>query len=337
MEDRKSEALEWIGSYRNFPQLYSIGKLGFPIGRSTTSPIEDDWSINATGYRGNSRVKQIARDPHLEVLWIDTRGPWNKAVRIRGLGYHTNNETLLRVYNEREDKARARGEGFGERLHGKAITDTVACTHITPQRVTLEGFDGPDSIYGWEVDPAGLRPPPPRADGSEPLEGPIGFRQPWEMTIAEVSAQALSWARSQSRRQHLYTVQDGFPTGQPAALHAGDDWSVDVLVGAGDAALKAVAGNPRVEVSWIDASHDAAKNMIPTIVFLRGMATLLGSADAAEALRAWRLRDEARTSGVGQSLPSKPDSANVRVLRVRPTRLRTEGFGKGLQLYAWNP
>ena len=310
MEDQKSKALEWIGSYRNFPQLYSVGKLGFPIGRSTIFPIEEDWSINATGYRGNARVKQIARDPHLEVLWIDTRGPWNKAVRIRGLGYHTNSETLLKVYNEREDQARARGEGFGQRLEGQAIINTVNCTHITPLRVTLEGFDAAGSLVSWDVDPASLRPAPPRADGSEPREGPIGFRQPWEMTVEEVSAQSLAWARSQAPSRHLFTVQDGFPTGQSvAAAHLHDDWTLEIRLPGNDAALKAAAANPRVEISWIDASHDAAKNEIPKIAFLRGLATVL----------------DGTTEG------------GLKTIHVRPTRIRTEGFGRGLQLYAWNP
>jgi len=308
LEELKAKALAWIRSHRNFPQLYSVGRRGFPIGRSTIFPIEDDWSINATGYRGNLRVRQIARDPHVEVLWLDTRGPWNTAVRIRGLAYHTDNETLVRVYDEREDISRARGEGFGERLYGQAIIDTVNCTHITPVRVTLEGFDGPGSTSSWAVDSASLRPAPPRADGSEPEGGPTGFRQPWEMTIEEVSAQALAWARSQTRPQHLFTVQHGFPTGASVAARPRDDWTVDVSVPAADAAMQAVAANPRVEISWIDASHDAPKSEIPTIVFLRGMARVLDD-------------------------PAKQGS---RTIRVQPTRIRTEGFGKGLQLYAWN-
>ena len=307
MGTARSQALEWLRSHRNFPQLYSVGKFGFPIGRSTIFPIEDDWSINATGYRGNARVAQIARNPHLEALWTDTQGPWMRAVRVRGLGYHTDRTTLLAVYNEREDLARAKGEGFGPRLQGQAIIDTVCCTHIRPVRVTLEGFSGPASVDSWAVDPATLRPAPPAADGSEPPTGPTGFRQPLEMTIGEVSAKALEWTRNLKCPQHLYTIQDGFPTGLSVACRAGDDWATDAAVPADDPAVRAVSENPHVEVSWIDASHDAAKNVIPTIVFLRGMA-----------------RAVAGKSGA------------TTTIRIRPTRIRTEGFGKGLQLYAWN-
>jgi hypothetical protein len=306
MDRIRTEALDWICTHRNFPQLYSVGQQGFPIGRSTIFPVEDDWSITATGYRGNARVKQIANNPHLEALFIDTQGPWTKAVRIRGLGYHTDSKTLLAVYDEREDKARAKGEGFGERLKGQAIIDTVCCTHIRPVHVTVEGFDGAGSLCEWDIDPANLRPEPPRADGSEPKTGPTGFRQPHDMTIPEVSARALEWTRRQERPQHLYTIRNGFPVGLSAPCRALDDWTTEVTVPAGDPVLQAVAQDPRVEVSWIDASHEAAKNSIPTIVFLRGLATA--------------------ATGAG----------GTRVIRVKPTRIRTEGFGKGLQLYVWN-
>src|SRR5262245_39206271 len=104
----REAALEWIRSYRNFPQLWTVGRKGFPIGRSTIFPVNDDWSITATGYRGNARVRQIAGNPHVEAMWIDTKGEWDRVVRVRGVAYHTNSETLVRVYDEREDAARAK-------------------------------------------------------------------------------------------------------------------------------------------------------------------------------------------------------------------------------------
>ena len=148
MTDVKAEALAWIRGYKNFPQLYSINKDGYPIGRTTWFPVEDDWSIDATGYRGNARVKQIRKNPHLEAMWLDTTVKPVKTVRIRGLGYHTVDESLVQIYDRGEDEARAKGEGFGERLTGKAITDTVCCTHITPRNVGLEGFGGGSSTPG---------------------------------------------------------------------------------------------------------------------------------------------------------------------------------------------
>lgn len=306
MEGIRSQALEWVRTHRNFPQLYSVGKLGFPIGRSTIFPIEDDWSINATGYRGNARVNQIANNPHLEALWVDTTGPWTKAVRVRGLGYHTDSRTLLAIYDEREDQARAKGEGFGQRLTGQAIVDTVCCTHIRPLRVTVEGFAGAGSLAAWDIEAATLRPAPPPADGSEPKTGPTGFRQTPDMTIAEVSALALEWVRRQERPQHLHVIDDGFPSGHSAPCRVLDDWTTEVSVAADDPVLRSVMENARVEVSWIDASHEAGKTVIPTIVFLRGLATVATAA------------------------------GKTRTIRVQPTRIRTEGFGKGLQLYSWN-
>jgi len=320
MTDIKAEALEWLRSYRNFPQLHSVNKAGFPLGRTTYFPVEDDWSIHATGYRGNYRVKQIRNNPHLEATWLDTTESPTKSVRIRGLGYHTVGESLVRVYNEREDKARARGEGFGPRLFDKEITDTVCCTHITPLRVRLEGFGKQDSPLVWDVGPDDLLPEPPRENGSEAQSGPTGFRQELEMSVEEASAAALEWCQRHPERQHLYVVEDGFPTGDFAALYAGDDWTTLAVVEAGVRAVGAVRADAHAELAWIDIAHDWPKTTVPKAVFVQGLATVLEPDAARVAL------DATMWDG----------SEEVQVIRVDPTRIRTEGFGEGLPLYAWN-
>ncbi len=320
MTDIKAEALDWLLTYKNFPQLHSVNKAGFPIGRTTYFPIENDWSIHATGYRGNYRVKQIRDNPHLEAMWLDTTESPTKSVRIRGVGYHTVDESLVRVYNEREDKARARGEGFGPRLYDKEITDTVCCTHITPLRVRLEGFGKQDSPLVWDVGPDDLLPEPAREDGSEAQSGPTGFRQELEMSVEEASAAALEWCGRQPARQHLYVIEDGFPTGGFSALYAGDDWTTLAVVEAGARAVDAVRSDAHAELAWIDIAHDWPKMTVPKAVFVQGLATVLepDAARAALAATSWGGGDE------------------VHVIRVDPTRIRTEGFGEGLSLYAWN-
>ncbi len=320
MTDIKGEALDWLCSYRNFPQLHSVNKAGFPIGRTTYFPVEDDWSIHATGYRGNYRVKQIRNNPHLEAMWLDTTESPTKSVRIRGLGYHTVDENLVRVYNEREDKARARGEGFGPRLYDKEITDTVCCTYITPLRVRLEGFGKQESPLVWDVSPNDLLPEPSREDGSEAQSGPTGFRQELEMSVEEASAAALEWCRRQPARQHLYVIEDGFPTGDFSSLYAGHDWKTLAVLEGGTRVVDAVLTDAHVELAWIDIAHDWPKMTVPKAVFVQGLATVLEPDAARAALDAvsWSGGDE------------------VQVIRVDPTRIRTEGFGEGLPLYAWN-
>ncbi len=320
MAEIKAEALDWIRSYKNFPQLHSVNKAGFPLGRTTWFPIEDDWSIHATGYRGNARVQQIRNNPHLEAMWLDTMGPVTRVVRIRGLGYHTEGESLIRIYDEREDIARAEGEGFGERLSGKDITDTVCCTHITPLKVRLAGFGNGEASQEWDVDPAILLPEPPHEDGSEAPSGPTGFRSELEMSIEQASEHALEWCRSVPPRQHLFTVEDGFPTGQFADLYPDDDWSVHAVMPADAPAVEAVRANSHVELDWFDISHDWSKMRIGKSVFVQGYATVQGP-------------DQSKD--FTGSLDG-PDQDGLVVIHVKPRRIRTEGFGEGLQLYAWN-
>ena len=320
MTDIKTEAMQWIKSYKNFPQLHSINKAGFPIGRTTWFPIEDDWSIHATGYRGNARVQQIRNNPHLEAMWLDTTGPVTRAVRIRGIGYHTENESLVRIYDEREDIARAQGEGFGERLTGKQISDTVCCTHITPQKVRVTGFGNGDERLHWNVNSAMLDPEPPPEDGSEAQSGPTGFRQPHEMSIQQASDAAIEWCRSVPSRQHLFTVEDNFPTGRFAELFVHDDWSADVMVPAESASVAAVRANERVELDWLDIGHDWTKMTIGKSAFVQGYATV---------------QDPGQSEAVIAAL-GRPDLEGWVAIHVKPRRIRTEGFGEGLQLYAWN-
>ncbi len=320
MADIKAEALDWVQSYKNFPQLHSVNKAGFPVGRTTWFPIEGDWSIHATGYRGNARVQQIRNNPHLEAMWLDTTGPVPRVVRIRGLGYHTEGESLIRIYNEREDIARAKGDGFGERLSGKDITDTVCCTHITPLRVRLAGFGDGEASLEWDVDPATLLPEPPPEDGSEAASGPTGFRSELEMSIEQASESALKWCRSITPRQHLFTVENGFPTGQFADLYPDDDWSAHVLVRVDAPVIAAVRANSQVELDWIDISHDWPKMRIGKSVFVQGYATV---------------QDPEQSKKIIGSL-DRADQDDLIAIHVKSRRVRTEGFGEGLQLYAWN-
>ena len=140
------------------------------------------------------------------------------------------------------------------------------------------------------------------------------------MSIEEASAAALAWCRQQAARQHLYVIEDGFPTGDFAALYAGDDWTTLAVVEGGTRAVDAVRIDAHAELAWIDIAHDWPKMTVPKAVFVQGLATVLEPDAAREALNA----------------VSWGASENVQVIRVDPTRIRTEGFGEGLQLYAWN-
>ena len=140
------------------------------------------------------------------------------------------------------------------------------------------------------------------------------------MSIDQASAAALEWCGRQPARQHLYVIEDGFPTGDFAMLYAGDDWTTLAVLEEGTRVVDAVLTDAHAELAWIDIAHDWPKMTVPKAVFVQGQATVLEPDAAREALNA----------------VSWGGSEDVQVIRVHPTRIRTEGFGEGLQLYAWN-
>lgn len=137
----------------------------------------------------------------------------------------------------------------------------------------------------------------------------------------------------------------GFPVSRTMGAPLSEDWSVELIQRSVHARLAQLRSNPRVEIIWSGSPAHGSVNdrphvydfglLVPRVVFLRGVAEFMPDEWTIERFRARTAIHHAR----GQTRAPDRDVDNIRAelvgIRVRPIRVRCEGFGVGAQSYTW--
>jgi predicted esterase len=108
-----------------------------------------------------------------------------------------------------------------------------------------------------------------------------------------------------------------------------DDWTVDCLAEHDRGRALQVRANPRVAVMWDDGAQP-----IPKVVFLRGDAILQSGDDLVAAYNR-RIENFARRGEPRTPRPEAIVREQLLNIRVTPTVIRIEGFGRGTAVTEW--
>ena len=164
---------------------------------------------------------------------------------------------------------------------------------------------------------------------------------------AEVRRAALRFLREEAGFAQLVTVnREGFPVARTVGAPVNDDWSVDLVQRRVHRRLDHLRRNPRVELIWVGTPAPAATNdhpavydfglLAPRAVFLRGFAEPMTEEWTVQRYRRRTAIQRAR----GLCKAPERDAQNVRAelvgIRVRPVRVRVEGFGIGAEAFSWS-
>lgn len=172
------------------------------------------------------------------------------------------------------------------------------------------------------------------------------------MPLPERLAAALDAAQEFVRREAGFaqvTTLDsaGFPTARTVSAFVAPDWSVELVQRRGHRRLAQLRRDPRLLVTWSGAPAPDSRNdspavfdlglLIPRVVFVQGHAVAL---DDAETWEVYARHDRAlRERGLDRAPRRGPDevAAELAGVRVRPRRIRLEGFGDGPEAFTWTP
>lgn len=146
--------------------------------------------------------------------------------------------------------------------------------------------------------------------------------------------------------QVVTVTAEGFPVARTMGAPLNDDWSVDLVQRRIHRRLDQLRRNPRLEIVWVGTPAPGSRNdspavfdygrLVPRVVLLRGVAEFM---DEDWTVRRYR-EQSAPLRARGLTKAPDRDEANVRAelvgVRVRPVRLRTEGFGEGAQSFQWS-
>lgn len=161
-----ASAMEFVRREAGFAQVTTLDVHGFPVSRSMTAFLEDDWSISLVQRNSHHRMNQMRRDPHTLVTWVGDPAPWAtnerphvfdigrlppRVVFVRANSVFMDDAWTLAVYEREIQRQRADGHDRAPLRSPEQVREDLVGVRLEPYRVRLEGFgEGPRS-FDWTI------------------------------------------------------------------------------------------------------------------------------------------------------------------------------------------
>lgn len=159
-------ALDFLRDEAGFAQVTTLDRQGFPVARTMTAFIRDDWSVDLVQRGTHARVAQWRSNPRTLIAWIgapasdasnDSPHVFDlgllppRAVFVRGTAAVMEDEWTVECYQRELAAQRAVGHTRAPvRDRGRIVADLVG-VHLTPVRIRLEGFGSGANSFDWTV------------------------------------------------------------------------------------------------------------------------------------------------------------------------------------------
>lgn len=170
----QAAAAAFVADEAGFAQVTTLEGHGFPVARTMTAFLADDWSVALVQRRTHARLKQLAADPRLLVTWIGTPadGASNerphvfdlgrlppRAVFVRGTAHFQDDAWTVERYLHHAGQQRAQGFTRAPLRTPEQVVADLVGVRVQPYRVRLEGFaQGARSFDFTVTPPATARP-----------------------------------------------------------------------------------------------------------------------------------------------------------------------------------
>lgn len=167
LDDAQEAARSFVRKEAGFAQVTTLDMKGFPVSRSMTAFLADDWSISLVQRGIHQRMSQMRRDPHILVTWVGSPAPGatNERPHVFDIGRLPPRVVFVRATTQFMDEAwtldcymrevhRQRAQGFDRaplRTPEQVRKDLVG-VRLAPYRVRLEGFGEGAQSFDWTID-----------------------------------------------------------------------------------------------------------------------------------------------------------------------------------------
>jgi Pyridoxamine 5'-phosphate oxidase len=155
-----------------FAQVTTLDAHGFPVGRTMTAFLNEDWSVDLVQRRIHARLGQLHRNPRALVTWVGTPAPGAtnerphvfdigqlppRVVFVRGTAQFMDDDWTVACYLRHIRAQRAQGFTRSPLRDATQVVADLVGIHLTPHRVRLEGFGAGAQAYDWTITTQGDR------------------------------------------------------------------------------------------------------------------------------------------------------------------------------------
>ncbi len=155
LNDAQEAARRFVLDEAGFAQLTTIDARGYPVTRTMTAFLQEDWSVATVQRRLHRRLDQWRRNPRTEVVWIGTPRPGAtnerphvfdlnllppRLVAVRGVAQFMEPDWTEGIYRAAVTAQRAAGHDRAPLRSADEVATQLAGVLIRPVLVRLEGF-----------------------------------------------------------------------------------------------------------------------------------------------------------------------------------------------------
>jgi hypothetical protein len=164
----RTAAAAFVHREAGFAQVTTLDVRGFPVGRSMTAFLNEDWSVDLVQRRTHARLVQLRRNPRTLVTWVGSPAPGAsnerphvfdigqlppRVVFVRGTGSFMDDDWTIACYLRHVHVQRDRGFTRAPLRDAAQVAADLVGVHLTPHRVRLEGFGQGAQSFDWTVLP----------------------------------------------------------------------------------------------------------------------------------------------------------------------------------------
>ncbi len=159
-------AMAFVRDVAGFAQVTTLDRRGFPVGRTMTAFLEDDWSVSLVQRRSHARLAQMRREPRALVTWVGGPAPDARndhphvfdvgllpprAVFVRGRVEFMDEAWTEACYRRNVEQQRGRGLTAAPLRTPDEVARDLVGVRIDPVRVRLEGFGEQAEAFEWDL------------------------------------------------------------------------------------------------------------------------------------------------------------------------------------------
>jgi hypothetical protein len=169
MTDVRAAVRAFLDEGPRFAQLVTVDRHGAPVTRTVGVEVRADWTVDLLARRGHARLRQLAVNPHLQLLFvagprtaepparpavIDYGRPVPRLVALTGTAEPLDADAARAAYRRQTDGALAAGHTRAPARTAEQVDADLAGLRVRIHRVRAEGFGDGALAETWNpLDP----------------------------------------------------------------------------------------------------------------------------------------------------------------------------------------